>query len=376
MRRAGLEHPFMNPGENLRALTSLRFFAALWVILFHYWPDLTGSLVRPAFIDKGYLGVDLFFILSGFILCHVYRAAVEEGRFDYTQFLWNRLARVYPLHLATLVGMGVMAFSAMRLGFKVDPNILVWSSLPANLSLTQAWGLAPTASWNHPSWSISAEWFAYLTFPVFALVALRLKNRPGLGLALAMCLVLGLNFGFQALTGQRLTEGTISWGALRIVPSFAYGCALFGFWAARPAQSSLKALMGALFSGALTIFFIAVESPDSVIVLGLGLTLLFFAQLAQTRSAILTQGALVYLGEISYSMYMICIPWKVVFVNTMTRIFEVNGEQLTFPLWLVLICGLIPLSALSYQLIEKPARDGMKFMLTRRATHRSVQARA
>ena len=366
----------MNPGENLRALTSLRFFAALWVVLFHYWSDLPGAPALPGFIGKGYLGVELFFILSGFILCHVYRVAVEEKRFNYGGFLWARLARVYPLHLATLIGVGAMALIATRLGMQVDPNILSWSSLPANLTLTQAWGLAPAASWNHPSWSISAEWFAYLTFPVFAVVALKLKDRPIVGLVLAMLLVLGLNAGFNALTGQKLTLSTISWGALRIVPCFAFGCALYGYWVARPAKSRAKALKGALISGAATIIFAAVGVPDSVIVIGLGLTLLFLAQLAQTRSAILAQAPLVYLGEISYSMYMICVPWQIVFVNTMTRVFAVNGGQLTFGLWLVLLLGLVPLSALSYHLIEKPARERMKLMPVARGTHQSAQAPA
>lgn len=366
----------MKPAENLRILTSLRFFAAAWVVLYHYWPDLPGSPVKPALIDKGYLGVELFFILSGFILCHVYRSAVEEGRFAYGAFLWARLARVYPLHLAALFGMGAMAIAATHLGMKVDPNIANWASLPANLTLTQAWGLAPTASWNHPSWSISAEWFAYLTFPVFAFVALKVKNRPVAGVLLAMVLVLGLNAGFQALTGEKLTQATIAWGALRIVPCFAYGCALYGYWAARPAQSRALAMTGALISGAATIIFAAGGFPDSVIVLSLGLLLLFLAQLAQTGSAILAQAPLVYLGEISYSMYMICIPWNVVFVDTMTRIIKVNGGQLTFGLWLVLLFALIPLSALSYQLIEKPARDRMKLIPVGAATHRSVQASA
>lgn len=366
----------MKPVENLRALTSLRFFAALWVVLFHYWPDLTGSHVLPKFIDKGYLGVELFFILSGFILCHVYRVAVEEGRFEYGGFLWARLARIYPVHLAALIGMGAMALIAGQLGLQVDPNILSWSSLPANLTLTQAWGFADAAAWNHPSWSISAEWFAYLAFPVFATVALKLKDRPVLGVVLAMALVVALNTGFFAATGEKLTLATISWGALRIVPCFALGCALYGYWKARPAQNRTKVVLGALIAGAAVIFFAVAGAPDFLIVLALGMGLLFLAQLAQTRSAILTQAPLVYLGEISYSMYMICVPWKIVFVNTMTRLIEVKSDQLTLGLWLVLILALIPLSALSYHLIEKPARDRMKLIPVGRATHQSVQAQA
>ena len=56
--------------QDLRPLTSLRFFAAMWVVLYHFWPNLQP--VRPAFVAKGYLGVELFFVLSGFILSHVY----------------------------------------------------------------------------------------------------------------------------------------------------------------------------------------------------------------------------------------------------------------------------------------------------------------
>ena len=98
----------MPDAANIKPLTAFRFFAALWVVLYHYWPKLDVGFV-PAIAAKGYLGVEAFFILSGFILCHVYLRGFGEGRFQYGDFLWNRLARVYPLHLATLVGIGAMA---------------------------------------------------------------------------------------------------------------------------------------------------------------------------------------------------------------------------------------------------------------------------
>src|ERR1051325_8120140 len=123
----------MHDGAHIKPLTALRFFAAYWVVLYHYWPKLATSWAMPAVLQKGYLGVELFFTLSGFILCHVYLSSVGDGRFKYGSFLWARLARVYPLHLATLAGMGLMAGAALIAGFQVDPNILSWPSLPANL---------------------------------------------------------------------------------------------------------------------------------------------------------------------------------------------------------------------------------------------------
>ncbi|MBJ7448713.1 MAG: acyltransferase, partial [Brevundimonas sp.] len=89
---------------DLRALTTLRFFAALWVVLFAAWPHLDVAFT-PNVVAKGYLGVETFFILSGFILSHVYLEGAGTKRFSYGGFLWARLARVYPLHLATLFGM-------------------------------------------------------------------------------------------------------------------------------------------------------------------------------------------------------------------------------------------------------------------------------
>ena len=136
---------------------------------------------------KGYLGVETFFVLSGFILSHVYLEAAGEKRFRYGGFLWARLARVYPLHLATLFGMIALGLVGGRGAGMSGQTAACWTgaSLPANLTLIQAWGLAPAAAFNHPSWSISAEWFAYLSFPAFAFVAWRLRERPVLATVLA-----------------------------------------------------------------------------------------------------------------------------------------------------------------------------------------------
>lgn len=349
----------MTDAQHIRPLTSLRFFAAFWVVLFHYWPALSAA-AAPMVVGKGYLGVELFFILSGFILCHVYRTEVEEGRFAYGGFLWARLARVYPLHLATLVGMGVLAAAAGAAGFAVDANILSWESLPANLLLMQAWGLAPVAGWNHPSWSISAEWFAYLTFPLFAWAALALKSRPLTAVVLAAVFMAALYELFAALAGHPLTLATIRWGALRIVPCFALGCALHSLWRARPARSVPWAVAGAAFSGAGAFGLASIGASDTLIVLSLGGLIFFLARAAQAGSNLMSAAPLTYLGEISYSIYMICVPWKIVFVNGVSSLLKLEGDQLPLAVWLIGVAAVVPLAAASYHLIEKPARDRMK----------------
>ena len=348
----------MLDAAHIKPLTALRFFAAFWVVLFHYWPNLSVGFT-PALATKGYLGVEAFFTLSGFILCHVYLSGFGEGRFRYGDFLWNRMARVYPLHLATLIGVGLMAAAAGVAGIVVDKNMLAWPALPANLLLVHAWGFAPVAGWNHASWSISAEWFAYLTFPAFAFAAWTLRARPLLAVGLALGLIAILYPSFERLAGFPLTEATIQWGALRIVPCFAYGCALHALWRSNliPAR---WAAPGAAIMGAVVLATVQLWAPYPVIVAALGGLILMLACLAAAGSAFGSQSIFVYLGEISYSTYMICIPWKIVAVNLAAKLLHIEGQQLPLLVWLVIVAALIPLSAASYHLIEKPARERLK----------------
>ena len=131
---------------DLKPLTTLRIFAALWVVLADYWGDRLGAGSPPALVTHGNYGVELFFVLSGFILSHVYLESFGE----------KRLARIYPLHLATLLAVGVMGGAALLLGVRMTHPVLYWPALLPNLLLVNAWGFARDAGWNHPAWSISA----------------------------------------------------------------------------------------------------------------------------------------------------------------------------------------------------------------------------
>ena len=358
-RRFETPEDAMQAPRDLRPLTALRFFAAMWVVLYHYWPNLSGGHL-PALVAKGYLGVELFFVLSGFILCHVYLDAFADGRFRYGGFLWARLARVYPLHLASLIAIGAMAAAAVGLGLVVDPNILSWPALPANLLLTQAWGLAGVAGWNHPSWSVSAEWFAYLSFPGFAWLALKFRDRPWVAIGAAIGLILAAYAVFQAMAGFSLTQATIAWGALRIVPCFAYGCAINLAWRSGVVQRRRLGGAGALFSGAMLIFLALASAPDAALVVTFGGLIISLGSLSEKVDRIVGGRTWVYLGEISYAVYMVCIPWKLLYVNLLCRILPLDKAHLPISYWIIFILMLIPVAALAHHMIERPARILMR----------------
>jgi peptidoglycan/LPS O-acetylase OafA/YrhL len=176
--------------KQIGALTSLRGIAALIVVVFHfaYYTLPPAGVVLSSysgFFKNGYLCVDLFFVLSGFIMTHVYwdRFCLGVSKSNYWKYLSARFARIYPLHLFTLSVLVclevIRAFLPNNTAFTGQFTL---TSLFANIFLLQAFDLTClpllwcNTFWNEPAWSISVEFVIYCLFP-FILFAL-LKTKP------------------------------------------------------------------------------------------------------------------------------------------------------------------------------------------------------
>src|SRR3984893_5338497 len=186
----------------ISALTSLRGLAALTVLIFHVIPDF-----------RGYLAVDLFFLLSGFVLTHVYHE-IRLTRQSYFNFLKARLARVYPVHLMMLVLL--LAMLDTRPDFSSDGLL---SSL---LLLQSPWH---SMCWNYASWSISAEWHSYLLFPILA-INYRTRSNTALLSTLAICASVVGVIDYSNNYGSGNISNTIV-VLLRCLPEFASGIVLY-----------------------------------------------------------------------------------------------------------------------------------------------------
>lgn len=340
---------------NIRPLTSLRFLAAAWVILYSYWAEL-GLGFTPNFVVDGNLGVDLFFILSGFILSHVYLEDFGKGNFSYRSFITHRLARIFPLHIATLLFAIFLGVGAGLAGFEIDPNTLDWASLPAQLTMTHAWGFAPNAAFNHPSWSISAEWSAYLCFPLYAFVAWRLKARPIVAMVLGLLVLAAFYLTFNALTGDDLIHGTVHWGALRIVPTFFLGCMFYLAYRSGAVVNkslALKALMVALMMTFMAVIF---GLNDALVVAGLGFIVLTLAGVDPQGKGVMSSKVMVYLGEVSFALYMIYVPFKWVYLKGIDLVLGLDGAPLPLFWWCLGFALMIPTAMVAHHLIEKPMR--------------------
>lgn len=348
---------------NIPELTSVRFFAAWFVVLFHihdHFPLLRALPTR--FFLKGYLGVDIFFILSGFILTHVYLGAWRSGRFSYRSFMVNRFARVYPLHLVmTLAFVALYAMSA-RLGVLDGGAGMSWPALPFHLAAVHAWGFLDHHAWNFPSWSISAEFFAYLIFPLFMMLT---RAGTWLGLVLATAALATAYYVSQAI-GRPLTALTFDFGIVRIFFEFALGVFLYLACLRLMLPSGLATVLAAV-AALLFVLLAHFGAMDLALILLAGAIIFLLGQMARgERPTPMRAKLFVYLGEISYSTYMIHLMAELVFVGLAARVLGVPRDALP-PYMIVLLIALILAGSIaSFHLIEVPARNAIRRLIHER----------
>jgi peptidoglycan/LPS O-acetylase OafA/YrhL len=346
--------------SDIKPLTGLRFIAAFWLLLYFFWDRLgLGPREQFGLIEKGGMGVDLFFILSGFILAHVYGPQVETKTFHWPTFLWARLARVYPLHLACLLAMIGIWFLARMMGAEIEAQAFNVSQIPAHIALVQAWGLVGSDGWNFPSWSISAEWFAYLTFPVTFGIAALFRKAPLFGIGLAVTLF-GALVALAHLMGMVLVDMTWQGGALRIIPSFLMGiaCWMLGRKITMPA---LQAQIGVGISVAWIMGAASLRFPTELLWPGLAGLVFFLAETSKHENyALCASKSWVYLGEISFAAYMVHLPVDIVYYQVVERVFgqPQGGLALALGSGSILLTWMV--AAAAHALIENPARNFMR----------------
>ncbi len=359
------------PTERLDALTGLRFVAAAAVFVYH----LPGWLQVPGF-NPGPLGqaaVGYFFVLSGFILAHVYRRGdrpLSPGRFFRARF-----ARIWPLHIACLVAMLAILPASIPDTAPEALQLLAHAALLQGWSWDSSWSLA----WNGPAWSLSVEVFFYALFPL--LVARRTRTLLVVyGLCWLVNAAIYATAEHLAVTHPQRTQIWAHLAASFPLPrlqEFVLGICANDLWqrhAAHRATSTWTATAGELVSVAAVIacYFTfasgqwgpawigATSAPITVGALaqGPGLSLAYAATIAIAAtgtgllSRCLATTGMVYLGEISYAVYLVHTP----VMTLVSAAMQHHAFLWHVPLLLGVTCTLAA-AAWLHALVELPARQ-------------------
>ena len=358
------------------SLTAMRGVAALLVAFFHLRYGIIGVplfdyyVFKLRFGGRGYLWVDFFFILSGFVLAYRYRDACRELNVRvYWNFIWQRFARIWPLHLVTLI------VALFYLGYKHGIRFLAPSAVVANLFLVHGWGHYFPPPLNFPSWSLSGEWGAYLILPLYLFVVGRFRSRA-IHILLVAVLMAGLVEYARAFGHGTLDLLRERGGLERCLFQVGIGVSLFQLHDLIRKQNSLRDGKGAsvlpkLFDAAAALSFVAVfviftYSNNDLYFVPVAGVLIFCLSLSEGPfSKFLSLRPMVLLGEISFSIYMLhaFVLW---FLQDIPAAFK--AEQSFGTGTLLLLGGFVLVLLISYasfRIIEQPAH---RILVRARAT--------
>ncbi|TCU11984.1 acyltransferase family protein [Rhizobium laguerreae] len=359
------------------ALDSWRGVAALSVVAFHF--RTTAGFDGVAIFNGMYMFVDFFFVLSGFVIYSSYGAKLRNG-YGILRFMWLRVGRVYPLHIAILIGFIALQMLIVypRTGDWFPAPTETWGTILANILLVQSLNLYDFLTWNEPSWSISVEFFTYILFAVAITGAGRLQWLLCL---VVLCVAPAFLFFFNA--GKNL-DTTATYGLVRCIYGFSSGVVAYELY------SHLSRLRGFLeknpLCGSTTEFaivmliaaFIATANTSPLSLLApilFGASVIIFAAEAGIFSKLMLCRPLVFLGAISYSIYMVhmlVISWWLELFRA--ALFKIGGRKLfetvdhfarsyvflaerNYPGLALMLLVVVAVSATTYVFIEKPSRE-------------------
>ncbi len=352
-----------------QVLDSWRGLCALWVVLYHF--RVLSHVNELWFTRHGFIAVDFFFALSGFVIAHAYGSQLT-GLAERVRFFIRRFGRLYPLHIATLLV--VLALETLRwaggqaaghdIGRPSFSGETSLAALAANFALVHGLGFFRDFTWNIPSWSISVELAVCVIFVLTSVWRRPVLTAAVLALAASALLFwMGRNLPNEGYTA--LTRG---------VCGFFFGVLaqrLHGVWREKgwslPGWVELSTPL--LVYGAMLLWDLKVWPASALLFAAL---VFIFAFEAGPLSRVMKAPFLVRWGEVSYSIYLIHYP-MILFVFGMAAAYGtatgtellVKGKGISLTLgspWigdlatLAFLALVILFADLTYRWIETPGR--------------------
>ncbi len=379
----------MQKKNYLSSLSSLRGLAAILVILLHV--NVFCFALSPwdgplnHFIQKGYLWVDFFFLLSGFIMMHVYSEPFEKNiKENFKKFMLSRFARIYPLHLFSLLFMGVLYFW-YRANFTLYPTDYIYTfnmqAIWAHLLLLQSMNVYDFLSWDSASWSISVEWWMYVVFP-FLLIPFR-KITGWKKIFIFFGVVAGylfINYYLYPLSPTSKSaldpsvkyslDVTYDYGFIRCFFGFLFGMLLYELYRVGWGRRYFNKDAVWLLTIVAIVTVMAVPTPDFVPIVVFAAIILASVYVEGVGKYLLNLKPLIYLGDISYSVYLMHLPIMFFLLNYFKKFTQIKLDHLDWGIaWLyasIYLASVILISTLTYYFVEVPMRNKINQLSAKR----------
>jgi len=358
----------------LPALTSLRFFAAFHVLMFHSFV-MQGLGWAPAWLRQfasiGYVAVSMFFVLSGFVLTYTYSGIdIKIGSF------WRaRLARLYPVYLLSLLITGPFFFYAVLR--TQDPYLGHFKSHLTStailvITMLQAWSPLAALGWNGPAWAVSVEIFFYLVFPFLLVRLARSSNNTLAGVAISgWAVIIALDVVYAVLQPDHVQPSSdtdflfwlslVKFHPVMRLPEFIIGVAC-GLWFRRGGVSPKLATRMVLAGTAATLLLAAFSQYIPYPVLHTGLfapafgAIIYGLALRPRWASFLEWRWLVLFGESSYCFYLLhaMIVGMVLYAGLQAM------SKPTLLRWIGGAMTAMIVGLLAYRFVEEPARRWLR----------------
>jgi peptidoglycan/LPS O-acetylase OafA/YrhL len=340
------------------SLTGLRFVLAIWIALFHFGDmyDHLGMGSWPL-MRAGAARADVFFVLSGFVLTHIYWARTDS-KFDFSGFIQARFARLVPLHLFALSILATMVIGARLAGKVSDVDQYTLDGFIVNLLLLQSWGIGGSNIWNFPAWTVSAEAAGYLLFPLFLIVATCFRRAPILFLVCSLSFVIIVEVGFQSLLGRSLSQATTDLGSIRASAVMLVGVAgrvVYDKMSVSRSMALACAACGAIVAlagSALAISTSIVAFGGVLLVMGLA------ASDALGAKSWLNGPIMIRLGTWSYGVFILHVPIYMA-VKSLSDLVG-YGLVVNLATCIIMLCLVVFAAAFAHDVIEEPARKWIR----------------
>ncbi len=357
------------PPHRFEALDSWRGICALMVALLHF--EAFSHLKDLPFFNDAYLFVDFFFVLSGFVIAANYQERLANG-FGLSKFMLLRFGRLYPLYFVILLSLFLLElFQGVSVFSRPDRSV---ASLFANIFLLQSFGTFHALSWNAPGWSIATEFWTCLLFAIACtLWPKKLTFIAITSVALSLGLIVALSkFGMNV---------TYDYGMPRCIAGFSIGVLTFAIWQKISGFQFDESLAFVLEVACIlsVVLFVAIAKQDQISILApllFAFVVLVFAAERGPISKLLRLSPFLFLGALSYSIYIVHLLVETVLVDLIKylsisydlgliskfqradEVVDMLGRtQSQGDIWvLALLILVIAVSAVTYHFVEVPSR--------------------